>query len=122
MIARRCVVGPSRSNLWVSIGLLEIYDSVLVGGTRETIASTAEIFARNCHILNGGAWTVVGGTQVGDERIDLRHNWWGTSDPAQIEAWINDSYGTVLWDPFNDMPVPAQGSSVGQLKGRFSDN
>lgn len=122
MIARRCIIGPSRSNLWVSIGRLEVFDSLLEGGTRETIYSTAEIYVRNSHILNGGGWTVYGRTSVGDERIDVRNNWWGTSDPVQVEAWINDTFGTVLWEPFNDMPVPTRDSSIGKLKAGFTDH
>jgi hypothetical protein len=120
MVARRCIVGTTtRSGLWVSSGRLELYDSVLEGGTRETIASTGEVFVRNSHILNAGGWTVTGRTQQPGEFIDLRHNWWGTSDPAQIEAWIDDKYGTVLWDPINDAPIPTESSSISGLKARY---
>jgi hypothetical protein len=48
--------------------------------------------------------------------------WWGTSDPTQIEAWIEDEEGTVLWDPFNDMPISAESESMSGLKGKFGRN
>ena len=119
MVARRCHIGVTRSSLWVSIGRLELYDSVLEGGTRETVASGAEVYIRNSHILNAGGLTVLGRTQVAGEFIDVRNNWWGTPDPNQIEAWIDDKYGTVLWEPYNDMPIPTESSSISGLKGRF---
>ena len=119
MVARRCHIGVTRSPLWVSIGRLELYDSVLEGGTRETIYSTAEIYVRNSHILNAGGWSVYGRTSVAGEFIDVRNNWWGSPDPTQIAAWIDDRYGTVLWEPYNDMAIPTESSSISGLKGRF---
>jgi hypothetical protein len=119
MVARRCHVGVTRTPIASTIGRLELYDSVLEGGTRETILSTAEIYVRNSHILNVGGNSVLGRTQVAGEYIDVRHNWWGTHDPAQVEAWIDDKYGTVLWDPINDMPIPTESESMSGLKGKF---
>ncbi|RKZ06485.1 hypothetical protein DRQ32_11080 [bacterium] len=98
---------------------MELTDSVVEGGTLATIISSADVYIRGSHILNAGALTVLGVTDTPGMAIDLRNNWWGTSDPAQIEAWIDDEFGTVLWDPFNGMAIPTQSNSIGKLKGNF---
>ncbi|RKZ12558.1 hypothetical protein DRQ32_03415, partial [bacterium] len=119
MVARRCIVGPTRTSIVATSGRLDLYDSVLEGGTRETIYSTGDVYVRNSHILNAGGLSVLGRTHTHIGIIDLRNNWWGTSDPAQVLAWIDDKYGTVLWEPFNDMPIPTESTSMSELKSQF---
>ena len=62
--------------------------------------------------------------------IDLRNNYWGTTDPDSIAAWIIDSndnhnppldpnYGTVLFEPFRDRAIPTHNRSLGELKALF---
>ncbi|RKZ12521.1 hypothetical protein DRQ32_03570 [bacterium] len=120
VVATRYEIGVSRIGVFVTHGArLELLDSVIEGGTLATIASSADVYVRGSHILNAGGLTVRGTTNTPGMAIDVRDNWWGTSDPAQIEAWIYDPYGTVLWDPFNGMAIPTQSNSIGKLKGNF---
>ena len=120
VVATRCEIGVTQIAVRVTHGArLELTDSVVEGGTLATIISSADVYIRGSHILNAGALTVLGVTDTPGMAIDLRNNWWGTSDPAQIEAWIDDEFGTVLWDPFNGMAIPTQSNSIGKLKGNF---
>lgn len=60
-----------------------------------------------------------------ESRADLRNNWWGTSDPDSIQAWIfdaaDDSTLTVIfdWYPYLDAPVANEHTSTGGLKRMF---
>jgi len=119
LIARRCFLGFTRRPVSVSSGRLELYDSLLEGGSGETIYSSGHVYVRGSHILNVGGLSVRGRASSVGEFIDLRYNWWGTSDPDQIQDWIDDRFGTVLWEPFNDMPISTEPSSVSELKGKF---
>jgi hypothetical protein len=116
---RNCDFGPARISVRVGIGRLEVYDTIIGGGTQYTIASTGDVYVRNSHILNEGAQTVLGSSSDPGEYNDLRENWWGTADEAQIEAWITDEDGTVLWRPILEVPVTASETSVGQIKTRY---
>ncbi|RKZ06027.1 hypothetical protein DRQ32_11675 [bacterium] len=118
-IVRRCHIGQTRMCLRGGSGRLEVYDSVIEGGTQYTIATTADMYLRNCHILNAGAPTVFGRVAPGNGFVDVRENWWGTDDLVQIESWIDDSEGTVLWQPVLTQPVPSDQESIGGLKGQF---
>lgn len=119
VVARRCRVGIALDGVIVSSGRLELFDSVIEGGTSNTLASAGEIYARGCHILNVGGGSMYKFASDTSVLNDLRYNWWGTSDLAQIAGWINDSHGTTIWQPFNHMPISNESSSVSELKGRF---
>ena len=118
-IVRRCKIGTTRMCLRAGNGRLEVYDTLLEGGTQYTIASTADTYIRGSHILNVGAPSVLGSVSVEGWMLDVRENWWGTSDPAIVESWIIDEDGTVLWEPILTEPVPTKSQSVGGLKGRY---
>lgn len=80
------------------------------------------------HLLNAGGLTVFAGVAAWKPRtISLANNWWGTTDPAQIEEWVDhapddpDNNGlTIEYLPFYGGPVPNEESSIGRLKGKFS--
>ena len=100
-------------------GRLEVYDTLLEGGTQSTIFSTTTIVMRNSHILNAGGPSVRGRVSAPGLLLDVRENWWGTADEALIESWIDDEYGTVLWQPILTDAVSTEETSIGELKARF---
>jgi len=118
-IVRRCRIGVTEQSLGGAQGRLEVYDSILEGGTYATINSTTTIIVRNSHILNAGGLSVKGLVSAPNEYLDLRENWWGTSDASQIASWIDDQYGTVTWQPIQLGPVPTESTSIGELKASF---
>lgn len=103
-----------------------IENSVLTGG------SNSVIFARNSDALTIHGSDLVRGTGpvVNSERLaalgavtyDLTNNYWGTTDEAQIQAWIIDSidnpniYATVTYAPFAGQSVPTESTTWGELK------
>ena len=119
MVMRRCRIEPgARFPLRVNIGRLEVYDSVIGGGSMATILTAGEMYVRNSHILNGGSLTIDSIALV-NETVDLRFNWWGTTELATIGSWIQDVHGAVLYNPVLDGPVPTRVESMGNLKARF---
>jgi hypothetical protein len=83
------------------------------------------------HILQGASpWRVrLSSTSGPGHAIDLRNNYWGTSSSQEIAASIQDSQdnptpigtitGTVLFEPFLEMPVATRSTSFGDLKRLF---
>jgi len=53
--------------------------------------------------------------------VDLIRNWWGTSDPTTIGAWISDLNGNVLYEPILTGPVPTKVESIGSMKALFDE-
>jgi len=62
--------------------------------------------------------------------IDLRNNFWGTTEADSIAAWIVDgndlhdppldpNYSNVLFDPFLEQSIPTVKRSLGSLKASF---
>lgn len=123
--------GVMEYNVYTSSGAIVGVGNLLAGGTVETIHLGAPDhldFLGN-HILNGGGLSVYAGDSATDPRtLSLENNWWGTSDPAQIEAWIHHAPDdpaanglTIDYMPFYGGPVPTEQSSVGRLKATFSE-
>jgi len=79
----------------------------------------------DCNIYNGGLWSVycVGS---GDCYLDMRGNYWGTDDEAQIQTWIYDSNDdpdrqcTVDYIPYSNV-VSIEQKSWGEVKGLFRE-
>ena len=118
-IVRNCTIEPgARYPLRMGIGRLEVFDTIVGGGTTATILSWGDMYVRNSHILNGGALTVDfrGSAQ---RVVDLRNNWWGTRELSTIASWISDASGAVLYEPVRSGPVATGVESMGQLKALF---
>jgi hypothetical protein len=79
------------------------------------------------HILQGtSGWRVrLNSTSGSGHIIDLRNNFWGTTDAQAIAGSILDSNidpqitGTVLFEPFSELPVSTRTISFGELKSRL---
>ncbi len=60
-----------------------------------------------------------------DMRFDMTDNWWGTTNPDSIQAWIfdgnddPDSGFIIDWDPYKDQPVAVEEKSLGSLKSLY---
>jgi hypothetical protein len=119
MIVRRCVIeAGSRFPLRAGLGRLEVYDTIIGGGTMATLLTWTDVTMRNCHLLNGGALTV--DSRGSAARVnDLRFNWWGSSDLEQIEGWISQLEPNVIHEPILYGPVATQRRSLSSLKALF---
>jgi hypothetical protein len=57
--------------------------------------------------------------------LDMTNNWWGTTDPDSIQAWIEDGYDVpdlpcyIIWDPFLTENVEAKSISLDDFKASF---
>ena len=118
--ARRCVDIYNGGELTGS-------GNVLFGGADATIGSTgSRIDFHDNHILNAGGYSVkvdyFGASRQDTLLLDLRNNYWGTTDRDQIADWIldgNDIEGLetyVLFEPYLDQPTPNEELSWGELK------
>ena len=123
-IVRNTIIRPTRQNLRCNLGRLEVYDSVMMGGVPAgtgngfTILASGQVLVRRSHLLNGGGLTVESGS-LASEIVDVRENWWGTTDLSQINEWINNQADNVLIEPILEEPVSAKEESVGGFKARF---
>ena len=83
----------------------------------------------NNHIFKGGEYAVKieGYSQSPLVHVDLKNNYWGTTEADSILAWIYDSndqivpshYGVVDFEPFSAVPVPNDDESFGSFKAMF---
>lgn len=113
----------------------EVRGNVFNGGTLGCIvASSARLDMHGNHILNGGALSLQAEWYHYDDLtrpfdLDLTGNYWGTDDPAQIAAWIDDyndhppsdmsHWIIVNFDPFSPHEVSTEPVSWGALKCLF---
>jgi hypothetical protein len=57
----------------------------------------------------------------------LEHNYWGTTDAEEIQAHIIDGHVQdnvnmfVIFEPFEDGPVPTEVRSLSDVKGLFRE-
>jgi len=122
--------GPLR-NIHVSDGsVLSGSGNILGGGEMATIdVAGGNIDFHGNHILNGGGYSVKvyhwGEARQDTLYLDLRDNYWGTTDRDQIAEWILDGHDIdgletyVLFEPFADQPTPNEDLSWGELKRRY---
>jgi hypothetical protein len=96
-----------------------VHDSLIEGGSQATLVALSEVLIRGSHLLNSGVAPTVLGFGGASKIVDIRHNWWGTTDTTQIENWIIDEQETVLWNPIADMPLPNEEQSMGEFKGQY---
>jgi hypothetical protein len=114
--------------------LLLASDSSIRGGSIAAIhmSTLGQATVSACDIVRNGAPAVV----ADDYRlppiieIDLRNNFWGTTEADSIAAWIVDgndlhdppldpNYSNVLFDPFLEQSTPTVKRSLGSLKASF---
>ena len=111
---------------------VEIYDNVFHGSSFSTIflRLAPSLSGSGNHILNdnSGGFSVrlqYYGDYNNNPVVDLRNNYWGTDDPAQIDAWIYDIHDDpnedteVLYEPFSDVPLPTEKRSLGGFKSLY---
>jgi len=127
------LTGISDVKLYVSEknAVVEIYDNAFHGATFSTIylSSAPSLSGAGNHILNGGSEYSVKlngyGFYNNNPVVDLRNNYWGTDDSAQIDAWIYDIHDDpnedteVLYQPFSDVPLPVEKKSLGSFKSLY---
>ncbi len=81
-----------------------------------------------CDIFENSVYNVNIGTV--STNVDMTNNWWGTTNPAQIDASIYDGYddpnrGLVLYTPFSSEPyvcgnsTPVQPATWGGIKALY---
>jgi hypothetical protein len=109
-------------------------NNIFIGGSATTIKinRTPMDFHQN-HIINGEGPSVKAlwerGSLTEPVVVDLTENYWGTDDPAQIAAWIDDyndyppqdlwHYVIVQYEPFADQPVQTESTTWGAVKSLF---
>ena len=90
------------------------------------LSGTAAILHGN-HILRTGGGEIVLARNYSSNApatVDLRENWWGTTDSLLIEGLIERTGASeadlqILWKPYLDAPVPTRQEHVGSLKARY---
>lgn len=126
-VVRNCIIRPTRQPLRCGFGRLEVYDSIIAGGEDfegpgYTIVAGSDVLVLNSHLGKGETGTVFAVLQPG-EIVDVRENWWFTTDAAEIEAAFDRSEccpdGVILFEPFALEPVSAEAESIGSFKSRF---
>ena len=115
------------SGVGVSISLL---DNVLSGGQEYTIKCTsyASISGHNNHILLGDSQYAVrlfAYSSAYPASVDLRNNYWGTTDPDEVADMIydgnDDPFVEMVVDylPIADGPLPTEETTWGGLKALY---
>ncbi len=129
VVIEDCVVTDATAPLCVdALAALSGNRNVFRGGRVATLVlSQAQVTFRDCHILNGGNYSVhlADAVNYSPGTYDLTGNWWGTTDSSQIDAWIYDANdepqvgAVVQYQPVLDGPVPTKAKSWGELKALF---
>ncbi len=109
-------------------GRFVVENTRLEGGSRGVFVSgdgAGPCVIHNCDFVKGSGPIVKCDVSSVAVTHDLRNNYWGTTNEADIQAWIIDhsdhpNYGaTVLYSPFAGQSVPAEATSWGDLKSLF---
>jgi len=111
-----------------------VTNNIFLGGSYTVIeVSYSPLDFHGNHIINQGGMSVLafwgrGGLQQPYD-LDLTGNYWGTDDPAQIAAWIDDytdhhphdqyHYVIVHYEPFEDGPVRMESHTWTDVKAMF---
>lgn len=116
-------IGTTSQPIRCTGGRIEVMNSVIEGGVVSgsqgtTVLVTGTALISNSHVLNGNGLTL-DGPNIPNRPVDVRNNWWGTTDLALIESWIKDDNGEVLYLPILEAPVSATAESIGSFKSRF---
>lgn len=110
-----------------------VSESVLAGGELYVVRtlSFSGVRIRDSHLIAGGDVAVQVKSRAREGlAVDLRGNWWGTTDVASIDSWIVDALDdtlavseldTALYDPILQEPVSSAATTIGALKSRFRE-
>jgi hypothetical protein len=112
---------------------VQVQRNALLGGTGVVfLTGTSNVEFNGNEILSTAGRTIYLNDiyDMYREKLNFRYNWWGTTDPDSIQAWIVDAdhpihendpreEGYVEFLPLLQRSVPAQVRSVGSLKGRL---
>lgn len=102
--------------------------NIIQGGDFATIRlNRSGIILADSHVLRSSGRAVLCQYSIPGEEwnVDLKNNWWGTSEADSIASMIWDSsddsavHATVQYVPFLDHPVGSEEKSVSDLKGMF---
>jgi Right handed beta helix region len=105
----------------------------LLGGTFTTIRTqyNSAVEFNNNHIFNAGGFSVEArnGGSPPIRTQDFTNNYWGTTDTAQLDAWVHDSsdapvvnYIIVDYLPLAEQPIPVESTSFGEIKARYGQD
>jgi len=131
-----CVVKTGRTNLNVnSSSHVSGSNNIFMGGTDWTLRfsgprSTSSLVNNHIFRLEGSPVVVADAYRVEPVQIDLRGNWWGTTNADSLRAWIIDGedlgnppffeeLAEVLFEPFAPGPVSGKTESIGSFKARY---
>lgn len=129
-----CTISNARRNLFiVGASNVTFERNVFSPSTQESVLlSTCTPEFHNNHILPGGSYSVLldgfpDHTQ--DTHLDFTNNYWGTTEPDSIAAWIWDGndfqvpfqgiYAVVDYEPFSTVPLDTEKESLGGFKSMF---
>ena len=132
VIMTDCTVRDQKVALWMvsESSTWEVRNTTIsdVSLSSLSITGMGNGYFRDCSLAKGPQYAVMygfGKSEGGNPSFDMRRNWWGTTDPDSIAAWIydgNDEPGVgfvIAWEPFLDQPVTARNSSFGDLKQAY---
>jgi Right handed beta helix region len=131
-----CTISSAYRNLFiVGASNLTFEGNILEPAEAESIylATCTPVFHNN-HILRGsGDSVLLAGFSSNQEDIylDMTNNYWGTTEPDSIAAWIhdgNDEYDPIWgikafvnFEPFSAVPLDTEKKSIGGFKSMFRD-
>jgi hypothetical protein len=126
------VIVNCEEGMWVRRSHLSGRNNIVNGGWFSAITlSNGDIDFEGNHILNGGAYSIrldgYPGIYPPDpvQLLNLRNNYWGTTEAAQIDEWILDKYDDpninayVVYEPFADGPIPTETKSWSDVKALY---
>lgn len=115
--------------LMIGTGSVVVGTNVIVEGTSFAavdVSSEARLTLNNSHILPAAGLAVrTSGYYNTPIILDLSHNYWGTTDTAEIDNLIFDvnddtsNHYMVQYLPIANGPVPTESTSWGDLKALF---
>jgi hypothetical protein len=123
------VVSGSDADLYLSTNSYASgHGNIFLGGGYSTILiSGSDVGLHENHIMNGGAYSIKLSVFLNApvRTIDMRDNYWGTSDGATISEWIWDYhddpsiYALVDYEPFSSVPLGTEQKSWGGVKNLY---
>jgi Right handed beta helix region len=120
-----------RNSIWsavqVTFSTLRGSGNILHGGAHYTLGvSSARLDFHGNHIMPGTEYSVkMHGYNIPDAGVDLTGNFWGTTDSAEIAAWIWDGnddpifQAVVQYEPFSAVPLPSESKTMSDIKNMF---